>query len=215
MNKMTTNQCIFYIVRHGETDWNARGVIQGHVDTPLNEAGKKQALDLAEKFRQISFDRIFSSDLERAVKTAEFIKLERNLIIKTTQLLREKKFGAIEGKAVNELDKLDAIIASLSEEEKFSYKPEENVESDAEVIGRVGTFLQEIALQSQGETILIVTHGAIIRTLLIHLGYFTYEYSRSYLIGNTAYVKLTANGNDFFIEETQGIKKKSLMESKN
>jgi broad specificity phosphatase PhoE len=208
MNKIITNQCTFYIVRHGETDWNARGVIQGHVNTALNEKGEKQAASLADQLRDVQFDHIFSSDLDRAMRTAEFIRLERDLAIETTKILREKKFGAIEGKPMSELDKLDGIIAKLSDKEKFTYKHEPTGESDEEIISRLITLLLEIAVRSSGKTILIVTHGGVIRTLLIHLGFFTYETSRLHRITNTAYIKLTSDGVDFFIEETQGITKK-------
>ena len=54
-----------YLVRHGETDWNSAGRFQGHANIPLNERGKMQAQEAYEKLRDIDFDLIYSSDLER------------------------------------------------------------------------------------------------------------------------------------------------------
>lgn len=198
----------FYIVRHGETDWNARGVIQGHVDIPLNSSGKEQATALGKQLDMVDFDLVFSSDLKRAKETAELITLERSLAVATTQLLREKKFGSIEGKLVSELDELDKLVASFSDEQKVTHKPEPDVESDAEVIARVLTFLREVAVRSPAKTILVVSHGAVLRTLLIHLGVFTYENSRSNSIANTAYITVQSDGIDFFVQEMYGITKK-------
>ena len=62
MNKMTT----FYIVRHGQTDWNVDRIVQGHKDSELTASGRAQAKDVAEKFKEIQFDHVFSSDLLRA-----------------------------------------------------------------------------------------------------------------------------------------------------
>lgn len=55
-----------YVVRHGETNWNVQGLLQGHTDIPLNEQGVKQAHELKEKLKEISFGKILSSDLSRA-----------------------------------------------------------------------------------------------------------------------------------------------------
>ena len=61
----------FIVVRHGETAWNAQGRIQGHLDSPLNEEGMAQALLLAERLAPEPFDHFYSSDLGRALQTAQ------------------------------------------------------------------------------------------------------------------------------------------------
>lgn len=208
MLKKPKNHCTFYIVRHGETDWNAQGLIQGHVDIPLNASGKEQAIALGKQLHTVQFDLVFSSDLKRAMETAKLIVLDHMLAIETTQLLREKKFGAIEGKPVSELDTLDTLVESFSDQEKFTHRLSKDTENDAEVIQRCMTFLSKVAVASVGKTVLVVTHGGIIRTLLIHLGFFTYQNSRSNAIKNTAYIKLGSDGIDFLIQETQGIEKR-------
>ena len=62
-----------YVVRHGQTDYNVKKLYQGRKDIPLNEIGKKQAMEMAEKFRDIKIDKIFVSPLTRAKQTAECI----------------------------------------------------------------------------------------------------------------------------------------------
>lgn len=84
--------CTFYIVRHGETLWNVKGLLQGIKDSALTPTGEKQARELAAELESVNFDVIFSSDLLRARRTAEIIALERKLAVKTSQLLRERQF---------------------------------------------------------------------------------------------------------------------------
>src|SRR5258708_18492 len=92
-SKLTT----FYMVRHGQTDWNKQHRLQGTVDNSLNEMGEQQAKELADVLKDVSFDLAFSSDLLRAKRTAEIIVLEKKLHVATTGLLRERSFGKHEG----------------------------------------------------------------------------------------------------------------------
>lgn len=73
---MHEEYCTLYIVRHGQTDWNVRKIIQGHSDIPLNTEGQEQARVLAESLKNVHFDKIISSDLVRAKRTAEIVALE-------------------------------------------------------------------------------------------------------------------------------------------
>src|SRR5476649_649590 len=88
------------LIRHGETEWNAKGLVQGHTNIPLNDHGIKQAKDLAEKLllSHPEITAIYSSDLDRAYTTA-LISAERlNLSVKSKHFhLREIKYGEAEG----------------------------------------------------------------------------------------------------------------------
>ena len=66
----------FYLVRHATSLWNEKGIIQGHKNPELSEAGIKEAEELARKFKGVRFDLAYSSDLLRAKRTAEIIALE-------------------------------------------------------------------------------------------------------------------------------------------
>lgn len=94
---MKSSYATFYIVRHGETEWNAQGLMQGHLDSPLTSTGEEQARELAQTLLAIHFDHVFSSDLLRARRTAELLVIDRKFALNTTQLLRERTFGKYEG----------------------------------------------------------------------------------------------------------------------
>ncbi len=204
MNRILTT---FYIIRHGETEWNVLKRIQGHTDIPLNKAGELQAKELSKKFSQISFDFVFSSDLIRAKRTTEIIALDRKLKIQTTELLRERAFGKYEGKHNNKLSlsSYNALLKAMAFEKRQEHRLDTGVESDEELIARIITFLRETAIIYPGKIILIGTHGGILRILLIHLGLATYKTLPHNSISNTSYIKLSSDGVDFFVDEMQGI----------
>lgn len=195
---------IFYIVRHGETEWNTKGLLQGHNDSPLTKRGEEQARETAKILQNIKFDLAFSSDLLRAKRTIEIIALEKKLAVETTKLLRERNFGKYEGQPYAALKTFDELIERLSDEEKFAYKTED-MESDEDLANRFITFLRETAITHPGKTVLAGTHGGMIRVLLIHLGFTTYEIMAHGKVSNGAYVKLESDGVDFFVKETHGI----------
>lgn len=200
---MKNNNCTIYLVRHGKTDWNKQGLIQGHTDIPLNIEGEKEAEELAKELNNIKFDGVFSSDLLRAKRTADIIAKEHELAVKTTKALRERYFGHLEGKPAEKLKEISREISKLEESKRFSYKSHPLVESDDELMSRFLTFLREIAISNPGKNILIITHGGVIRVFLILLGFLSH--ASNVKIGNLAYVKMESDGVDFFIKETKGI----------
>lgn len=203
MIKSGQNFCTIYLIRHGQTDWNAKGITQGQTDIPLNQDGIKQAQFLGQKFKKIKFNAVFSSDLIRAKKTAEIITLERKMAIETTRLLRERRYGKMDGKSYQMMSEFHRTWERLSKKERVKYKPYKGYETDEEIISRFITFLREIAATYPGKTILTVCHGGIMRVLLNHLSEKTY-FTDS--ISNTAFIKLKSDGVDFFIKELMGIK---------
>jgi broad specificity phosphatase PhoE len=205
--------CNLYIVRHGETDWNIKGLVQGHTDIPLNEKGEWQAKQLARQFKKIHFDAAYSSDLLRARKTAEIIALEKKIIIKTIKALRERRFGRFEGKSwkegkeKEEMARLWERLGKLTDKEKKEYGLEE-VENNEELMGRFIPILREIAITYPQKNVLVVTHGGVMRAFLIHLGLGDENTLPSGSIKNTAYIKLISDGVEFIVKETFGIVKK-------
>lgn len=210
------NYCTIYVVRHGETEANLKGILQGHKDFPLTKKGINQAQTLAKKLSKIKFDEAFSSDLLRAHRTAKIIALEHKLIVKTTEKLRERGFGHYEGKVYsvinNDLKKMFEEYEKLSSEEKFKYKFKPFIESDEELSRRMILFLREISVAYPGKKILVVAHGSIMRSVLIALGFALEEELELGAIKNLGYFKLESDGVDFFIKETEGIKKNSIAE---
>lgn len=210
MAKESPNRyCTLYIVRHGETEYNVKKLLQGHSDSPLTENGQNQARLLRKKFKKIHFDAVYSSDLLRARRTAELVTLERKIAIKTSQALRERAFGQFEGKPWTETDQLLEQmlqkLEGLTDQERFRRSVHPDIETDEKLAGRQITYLREIAVAHNDETVLVVSHGGAMRALLIHLGVSTYSQLQHGAINNGASVKLRADGVDFFVDEMSGI----------
>lgn len=196
------NSSTFYIVRHSETEWNVKRVMQGHSDSQLTPKGIKDSEELAKKFKSIKFDLIFSSDLLRARRTAEAISLERDIALKTTELIRERSYGEYEGKPHTEYEIVNQALDKLSEEQRYTYKHSPGIESDEDVVNRFLTFIREVAVANPGKTILAVSHGGIMRAFLKKLGL---KNTIRGGIRNNAYIKLETDGVEFDIKETSGI----------
>lgn len=205
------NFCTIYVVRHGESLANASGIVAGHTDADLTEKGKEQAEARAQEFKDIEFDFVFSSDLIRARKTAEIVKLNRELAVNTKEILRERNFGSLEGSPIDEyIQKTQEAIKKLqhlADNEKMNFKPYEDYESNTEIASRMLTFLRETAVAFAGKTILVASHGSIMRATLMHLGFGNFDELPSSSVENLGYFKLRTNGVEFYIEETKGINK--------
>ncbi|MCL6096279.1 MAG: histidine phosphatase family protein [Patescibacteria group bacterium] len=198
------NFCTVYLVRHGQTDWNVKNLVQGHTDRALNSEGIIQAKEIATELKRVKFDKAFSSDLLRAKQTAEIIAKEHKLAVETTEILRERNFGYLEGESNEKLKNIQKEIAALEESRRFSYKHHPSVENDEEVITRLMIFIRETAISYIGKNILVVSHGGPIRILLIKLG--VASHADIINVTNLAYVKLESDGSDFFVKEIKGIK---------
>ena len=89
-----------FMVRHGETEWNRQRRLQGRTDIPLNDAGLAEARKAAKALRDVNFDRIFTSPLQRARKTAEILRGSREIPVTAEPLLIEVSFGVGEGLSI-------------------------------------------------------------------------------------------------------------------
>jgi len=212
MYKNNDNFCTLYLVRHGETEWNKNGIIQGQLDSPLTNEGIKQVQQIANELKDIHFDAIFSSDLHRAYKSADIINIERQLVIQTSKALRERSWGHYEGTSREEYWKkfqhLMDKVKELSEQTKFKF--DYDIESEEDVIGRFFTQLREIAVAYPSKNVLIVSHGGCLRTFLTHLGFAKYGELPMGSFSNAGYIKVLCDGIDFFIQEVKGVKKQTL-----
>jgi len=210
LKENNNNYCTIYLVRHGETEWNKKGIIMGQSDSPLTETGIEQVKATAQELKHIDFAAIFSSDLHRAKRTAEIIMLERQIAVQTSKALRERTYGHYEGMASEEYRKIfqDTFnkLKRLTEEEQKKFKFDHDIESDEEVIGRLITKLREIAVAYPGKNVLVVSHGSCIRTFLTHAGYAKFGELQTGAVSNGGYVRVLCDGIDFFIKEVKGIK---------
>lgn len=199
----TENYCTFYLTRHGQTDMNVAGQLQGHSNSILTEKGKEQARAVAAELKDTHFDAVFSSDLSRAKDTADIIAAEHKLATQTTELLRERKWGQLEGQPREVLKQFDEVYQSLTADEKKRYRSYEDIESDEELAARYITFVREVAVAYPGKNVLLVSHGSAIGTFLIHIGYWSYDKVLP-SIPHLAYMKFKSDGVDFIVEEAKG-----------
>ena len=134
------------LVRHGETDWNADGRLQGQTDRPLSEFGRRQARQLAEELADDGLEAIYASDLSRARETAEIVGERLGLAVALDADLREKDWGNWEGLTAVERDRVEFVG--------------ETTEAHQE---RVLAALTRIAERHPRGRILVVTHGGSMR----------------------------------------------------
>lgn len=157
-----------YITRHGETEWNKAGRMQGWQNSNLTEKGVLNALRLGESVKAIEFDCIYCSPLGRAIDTAKYIRGSKRTAITIKDSLKEMGFGLWEGKENTELEELYP-----EQRYNFWYKPHlyEPVDGETyqELIRRVSVVLNEIMNNTTAKNVLIVTHAAVIKAMFIIL----------------------------------------------
>ena len=161
-----------WLVRHGETASNASGTFQGQLDVPLNERGEEQARHLARLFATQKFAAIYSSDLQRASRTAELIAIPHQMTLTTDARLRERHYGLLQGKTYAQAEQLLAGGRSAGEG-GIGSTTMPGGESISALRRRARAFADDL-LRSHPEasatyTLLIVSHGGLLRVLLTHL----------------------------------------------
>ena len=153
-----------YLIRHGETEWNKTGRLQGNANILLSPEGVRQAKLLAEHTPFHTVDAIYSSDLSRAVKTAEILAEKFNLPVIQERGFRETNFGDWEGRPLSELAIGDDSF------KYFFTKPDKvhpkNGETFLQCQARVMTALEEIVAEHDNQSVVVVSHGAAIRLIL-------------------------------------------------
>ena len=145
-----------YLVRHGETDWNRRRLIQGRTDIPLNDTGRQQARLTGELLARRPIGVVYASPLSRALETARIIAGEIGVAEPTPdEGLVERNYGEAEG------------MGFVQVERRFpNGTPVPGRESREEVAARVVPALLRIAAAHEGESIVVVSHGGAIRAAL-------------------------------------------------
>ncbi|MCF6094923.1 histidine phosphatase family protein [Microaerobacter geothermalis] len=156
-----------YLVRHGETMWNKEGRIQGHRNVPLSPSGIEQGKRLAEKVKNIPIDWIYSSDLERALHTAQLVAEHKQLPVNLVPELRERFFGEWEGLTSQEIE---VKYPGHSWDSGTNTGGKFGIEKMESLIQRADQSLLTIAKRHKGQHILVVSHGGLIRAFLRGLG---------------------------------------------
>lgn len=178
-----------FLVRHGLTDWNAEGRIQGNSDIPLNRDGRSQARRLARRLRAVPLDAVYTSDLDRAVETAHIVKGERPIALRSTENLREFCYGAWEGKTRVQLEAAGLGPTLRRWNEGRAVLPPRGGETREDVDERIDHFLAAVIPRHAGETMLVVSHGGTLRLMLCRLLGMSPEKWGAVRQGNTALSK--------------------------
>jgi probable phosphoglycerate mutase len=163
------------LTRHGETDWNAERRWQGHSDPPLNERGREQARELADTLDGV--DVIYASDLARARETAEILGRRLGLEVRLEPRLRERSFGAWEGKTWEELE--ERFAEALDRWRSGETHGPDDAEPYQDFSRRVESFLEDILARHPQEKVLVVGHGGSVRA--IHALAEGLDYARDHL----------------------------------
>ncbi len=155
-----------FIVRHGETDHNVAGRIQGQeIDDPLNETGRAQARERAEALADESFDVIFSSPLKRARETAEIIAERVNAPVLFRDEIKERAFGKFSGRLFQEVNAEMGTawnqVASTPDDEEL--KRIYGRETGTDFRERLLAFTEDVKHSYPDKRVLVIAHGGLIR----------------------------------------------------
>ncbi len=152
----------FWLIRHGETEWNANRRLQGWLDIPLSAVGLEQARQLGTYLQSLDapqFAAVHSSDLSRAAETARLATAHLGLPVKTSTALRERNYGVYQGLDWN------ALTEGLAEQGINFRDPDQLVEggeSLREFAERVSAEFVRLSLQHPGQNVLVFAHGGVV-----------------------------------------------------
>jgi broad specificity phosphatase PhoE len=157
------------IARHGETDWNAAGILQGWIDVPLNDGGRRKAQEMAADFADAGFSAIWSSPLSRARETAEIIAQALRLPPPIChEGLKERNFGAIQGIPKLEVGESNPILLQqiLRRNPATVFDGGESMDEFAD---RVLGAILAIGAAHGGERVLVIIHGWVMDVITRHI----------------------------------------------
>lgn len=188
-----------YIFRHGQTDYNVTRRVMGQLDIPLNETGRTQAIELANKISEEPIQAIYTSPLLRAKQTAQILADKIGIPIIPDKRLMERNNGKLQGHIVHGTDNPDEYQTDYNQLELFlpaaqlndnNWKPDGG-ESRTECWVRAQKAITDIVKNSPYDTIAVSTHSVVMRGILNMVG------MNDERIGNCEYVKLCWDGKSF------------------
>ena len=155
-------------MRHGQTEWNTEGRIQGHTDIGLSDRGCQQARTVARRLTPVPIDVAYTSDLCRASETAQIILAARDVPLYPTPRLREYQKGVFEGLTPEETSVRypELYAASLINDLDFAPPGGESIRQTS---ARMAALVADLRARHPEETVLIVGHGGSLRSLVVAL----------------------------------------------
>ncbi|MEX0995334.1 MAG: histidine phosphatase family protein [Balneolaceae bacterium] len=155
-----------FVIRHGETDYNFRGRLQGrNIDAPLNQTGQQQAEAIGEYLKLYQIDKVVSSSLLRSRQTAELIQQHFKLDLTVEPDLDEMDFGDFEGREYQSIKEQIGDVQQRWQSGDFDY-PIPGGESPSQVFDRANRAARNQLDNHPGQNIVFIVHGRLIRILL-------------------------------------------------
>lgn len=161
------NAARLYMARHGETEWNLEGRMQGRLDSPLTALGVQQALWLGDALKDVAFAAVYASPSPRARRTAELICGDRALTVSDNAAFYEMDLGLWEGRLHERVKRQEPERHEAFWNRPQLYKPAQG-ESFADVRARVVPELARLARRHRGRNVLIVTHTVTLKVAMAH-----------------------------------------------
>jgi broad specificity phosphatase PhoE len=170
-NELEQGKLTIYFVRHGKTEWNLTGQMQGWGDSPLVSEGKNGAILVGEALQDIRFKAAYVSPSKRTQDTAKYILSGKKVPIHLTEEFREMSFGSWEGVRVSELDEQfkEARHAMLHSPATFDAR-ENGGETYYQLEERVQKGIQKLISEQKSGNVLVVSHGMTLTLLMYLLG---------------------------------------------
>lgn len=191
------------LIRHGETAWNAKRRLQGHLDIPLNEEGERQAAALGRALRDVSLDAVFSSDLQRARQTAHAIAAPSGMQVHLDRGLRERCYGAFEGMLYGEISQRypDAYAAWQARDIDARFPEGVHVaETLREFSQRVVKTIARIVTENKYRRVAMVAHGGVLECAYRAAQGLGFSHARDFDIFNASVNRFTWDGTSLKLE---------------
>ena len=165
---MENKRTRFYLIRHGETGWNKAGRYQGRTNIDLNAEGREQARLLGERFRFLPLDALYVSPLNRAVETANEVARTTGITPVTDEHFIEINFGEWEGHTIEELSEKFGSAYTDFFKDPFDH-PVPGEGSFQNAMDRAIEGFNILAERHQGQNVAIISHGGLLRVMLVGL----------------------------------------------
>jgi probable phosphoglycerate mutase len=188
------------LIRHGETEWNREGRIQGyHADSPLTDNGRAQARQLAARMAGEGPFSLHSSDSGRARQTATPMAAALGLDIAYDAALRERDYGVFEGRTYGELEREHPEAYRKFRSRDPAYAPPGG-ESGVQFRDRIMAALERVAVASRGGRAVVVTHGGVLGVAYRHIVGTPPDSKRDYVLHNASINRIVCSGGRWSLE---------------
>jgi probable phosphoglycerate mutase len=187
------------VVRHGETEWNLASRIQGHADSPLTASGEAQARAIAARLSGERFDRLVSSDLGRARRTAQAIAQRTGNEIESDARFRERNYGVAEGLTYGEIGvHYPEVFSRVRDTDPDYVVP--GGESRRQLFERVRDAFESLARDAAGRSVAVVCHGGVLAALYRHVHAIPVGAAQAIPIPNASYNAVVFEGGRWSVE---------------